>query len=454
MRNKYYRLIPFMLLTWVFQARAQEAGTVIMNLEECLKYGLENSEVVNISKLEIEKQRAYAGEITSEGLPQINASADLNKNLKLRTTFVPADFIPDAPPDVDFVPVTFGTTYGGDASINATQMIFNGSYFVGLTAARALKELTSKEYVQTRIEVAAGITKAYYLVLVSEESLNTIQANYNRLDSLLRESKALNENGFVEKIEVSRTQVQFNNIKTSLENSKRSFEYTKDVLKFQMGMPNDIDLAIADRPSNFKVDFAEVLDEEVNAKQRIEYEILAMRRHIATLDLKNNHVQYLPRFDMYFNLGWNSGTATSQDLLSFNGDHWFGYRMVGLTASIPIFDGFQKSKKIQQNRITLSQMDLQQRNLERSINNEIKDTKILLLNSIEELRNQQENVQLAEEVYNISRLKYQEGVGSSLEVMDADNEYKIAQSNYLSALLNTLLMKVDYEKALGIIIEN
>ncbi len=453
MRNKMYTIILLLTLSPIFSF-SQQGETVIMNLQECLAYGLENSEVVNISKLEIEKQNAYVGEITSEGLPQVNASVDLNKNLKLRTTFIPADFLPNSPPGVEAVPVTFGTPYGGDVSINATQMVFNGSYFVGLQAARALKELTQKEYTQTRIDVAGAITKSYYLVLVAEESLNTIQANYERLDSLLKDTRIMYENGFKEKIEVSRAQVQFNNIKTALENSSRSFEFTKDVLKFNLGMPHEVNLQIADRPSGFRVDFAETLNEEINANRRIEYEILSMRKQLATLDLKNNHSQYLPQIDLYFGLGWNAGTATAENLFSFNSQNWFDYRMVGISASMPIFDGFRKAKKIQQNRITLKQLDLQQNNLERSINNEIKDTKILLLNSLEDLKNQQENVQLAEEVYNVSKTKYQEGVGSSIELMDADNEYKIAQSNYLNALLNTLLLKVDYEKALGILLEN
>ncbi len=454
MRNNYYILILILLLTTSLQSFAQEGEVVTMNLEECLQYGLENSELVNISKLEIDKQKAYVGEITSEGLPQINASADFNANLKLRTQFLPAEFFPDPPPGAKTVPVQFGTTYGGDIGIRATQMIFNGSYFVGLQAAKTLKELTQKEHIQTKIDVASAIKKAYYLVLVAEESLNTIQANYNRLDSLLKETTIMYENGFTEKIEVSRTKVQFNNIKTSLENSTRDFEFSKDILKYNMGLPNEVNLKIADRPSNFKTDYSSVINAEVNANRRIEYKILSMRKELATLDLRNNKVQYLPRMDFYFNFGWNAGTQTSKDLFTFSNQNWFNYEMLGITASLPIFDGLKKSKRIQQNKITLSQYELRESNLERSINNEIKDTKILLINSLEELKNQKENMELAEEVYNVTKIKYQEGIGSSIELMDADNEYKVSQSLYLNALLNSLLLKVDYEKALGILLEN
>ncbi len=453
MRNKYIIVLICFLFTIGFTAYSQNEGAVIMNLDECIRYGLENSELVNISKLEIEKQKAYVGEITAEGLPQIDATADLSKNLKLQTTFIPAIFFDPNAEEGEVAPVTFGTPYSGLAGINASQMIFNGSYFVGLNAARTLKELTTKEHIQTKRDVVEAIQKAYYYVLVSEVSYRTVQLNYDRLDSLLRETKIMHENGFTEKIEVSRTQVQFNNIKTNLENSRRELEYSKDVLKFHIGMPLETNLQIADKFSGFNINFSNYVIEDADGRHRIEEEILEIQKQLATLDLKNNHVQYLPTLDLYFGLGANAGTLTSKELFSFNDDNWFGYRMVGISATLPIFDGLRKAKKIQQNRINIAQIELQQKNLERSIDNEIKDTKILLQNSLEELKNQQENVQLAEEVYNIARIKYQEGVGSSIEVMDADNEFKRAQTNYYNALLSTLINKVNYEKALGVLMD-
>ncbi len=455
MRNKNYILIPILFLTLSLKAFCQENGQIIMNLTECLQYAYEHNEQVIIANLEREASKAYVGEIMSDGLPQIEASAEFKKNLKIRTTLIDANsFNPTIPEGDSLIQAQFGTPYEGDIGINATQMVFDGSYFVGLKAARTFKELSNKDYIKTKTDVAEAVSKAYYSVLVNEEALRLIEINFQRLDSLLRETRIMYENGMAEKIDVSRVQVQYNNMKTNLSNQQRLLGYSKNLLKFQMGMNLNTDLNIADKPSDLEVTIVHDLEEEINYNQRIEYEQLFVNQQLAELDLKNNHVQYLPKVDIYFGFGLNAGTGSSDQLLNIGGPSWFDYQTVGLRGSLPIFDGLKKAKRIQQNRIKLEQIDYQFAQLRKQINIEIINSKINLQNSMDDLENQIGNMQLAEEVYNISKIKYQEGVGSNIELTEADNAFKQAQSNYFSALLETLLAKVDYEKALGILLKN
>ena len=450
--------IKFLILACTFftvqHIQAQTVETVVMNLDQCLEFAYEHNQQVIIANLERDASKAYVGEIMSEGLPQISADADYKKNLTIRTTFIPARIFDPTAGEDEFTTVQFGTPYEGALGINATQLVFDGSYFVGLQAAKTFKGLAEKDYIKTQIDVAEAVSKSYYSVLVNEEGLRLINANYQRLDSLYRETQIMFENGMAEKIDVNRTQVQFNNMQTNLQNQQRLLDFSKNTLKFQMGMPLETDLEIADKPSDLEMSILKDLVDEINYYQRIEYEQLIINQQLAELDLKNNKVQYLPNIELYFGIGMNAGTASTSDLFDFSSVLWNDYQMVGFRASLPIFDGLRKAKLVQQNRIKLEQITHQFSYLERQINIEIKNSKSALLNSIDELKNQLENMKLAEEVYNISKIKYQEGVGSNYELTDADNAFKEAQSNYFNALLQALLSKVEYEKSIGVLLKN
>lgn len=450
MRNRKFILVLSLLLYSTAAVRAQDTGPKVMNLEECLEYAYEHNEMYLIAGLERKKQDAYVGEVLAEGLPQINGTVDFRKNLIIRRAFVPSDF---SDPNSEMIAIPFGPGYEGLMGLDASQLVFDGSYFVGLKAARTLKELTAKDHIKSKIDVTEAVSKAYYSVLVAEEGYRLTKSNYDRLDSLLRETKIMHENGFVEKIDLNRAQVEFNNINAQLTNQERLVNYSKQLLKFQMGIPLDTELEIADKVEDLEIISSENIEIQGDYRRRIEYEQLTINKELGLLDLRNNTVQYLPKLSLVGALGMNAGTQNTGDLFDIGGRFWFEYSYVGLTMTLPIFDGLRKSYKIQQNRINLTQIDYQIAQLKKQINVETEDARNSLLNNLNNLKVQEENMDLALEVYNVSKTKYQEGVGSSTELMDADNAYKQAQSNYYNALLEALLAKVDYDKALGILIE-
>src|SRR5690606_8039274 len=418
-------------------------------LEECLEYAYEHNGTYLIAGLARKKQDAYVGEVLAEGLPQINGTVDFRKNLIIRRAFIPSDF---SDPNSEMIAIPFGPNYEGLMGLDASQLIFDGSYFVGLKAARTLKELTAKDHIKSKIDVTEAVSKAYYSVLVAEEGYRLTKSNHDRLDSLLRETKIMHENGFVEKIDLNRAQVEFNNINAQLTNQERLVNYSKQLLKFQMGIPLDTELEIADKVEDLEIISSENIEIQGDYQRRIEYEQLTINKELGLLDLRNNTVQYLPKLSLAGALGMNAGTQNTGDLFDIGGRFWFEYSYVGLTLTLLIFDGLRKCNKIQQNRINLTQIDYQIAQLKKQINVETEDAKNSTLNNLNNLKVQEENMDLALEVYNVSKTKYQEGVGSSTELMDADNAYKQAQSNYYNALLEALLAKVDYDKALGILI--
>jgi outer membrane protein len=422
------------------------------SLNECLTYALEHNENIIIANLEIEAAKAKTGEYISTGLPQIDASAAVNKNFIIRRTWVDGSNFDPTIPEGTLVQLEFGTPYDAEYGIGLSQMIFNGSYFVGLKASKTYQELSKKDHIKSKIDVVESVTKAYYSVLVNEMMLETINSNFQRLDSLLRETKIMYENGFVELLEFNRLQVEFNNIQAQKSNSERAVEISKELLKFQMGMPVQNEMDISETFSDLEFNIQEELDMKYSFQRRIEYTKLETNRQLAELDMKNNRAQYLPNIDLVASWGMNAGVKDFGTLGELGNNRvWTDYQITGLTLKLPIFDGLYKSKKIQQNKIQLKQLEYQRMMLENSIQMEVAQFRKTLLNNLDQLESQEKNMQLAQSVYNQSKIKYQEGVGSNLEIIDADNSFKQAQSNYFNALYDALISHVDYQKALGIL---
>ncbi len=429
-------------------ATAQEL--VQLNLKESLEYALENNVNAKNARLELLIAETTVKEETSKGLPQVNGSFNFNYNPAIQVVF-----LPNEPPfgdpsiDSDVIPARFGVSYQSGLGVTASQMIFDGSFFVGLRAAKTLRELTEYDRIKTENDVIESVKKAYFGVLVNKERIRLAEANLSRIDSLLEETKALYQAGFVEKIDVSRIQVQRNNTYTQVERSRTALEISKQLLKIQMGLPREYDIQITETLSllNPEERFLEVLSME--GTQRIEVNQLDMNLELASLDLKNNHVQYMPRIDFNANLQ-RSGAGKSLSTV-YNSNNWFTSSLIGVSMQIPIFDGLLKSARIQRNRIQIKQLQNQKVFLDDNIELEIYQARTNLKNDLNILAVQRDNRALAQEVYEISKIKYNEGVGSNLEVVEADAALIESEINYLSALYDGLIAKVDLEKALGIL---
>jgi len=449
MKNKYLKLTLLILSIGLWshtQLRAQ--NQVVFTMEESIKYALENNVEVKNAILDNAAAKATIGETRSEGLPQININGGVNYNMIIPITPLPLNVFDQEAPAGEFIPVQFSPAYTANLVGTVNQMIFNGSYFVGLRAARTFKDLSEYDRIKTEIDVIENVKKAYYSVLVNQERENLVKANNSRIDALLKETTVLFEEGFAEKIDVSRIKVQSNNIKTELDRSRTASDVSIQLLKLQMGLPMNIELILEDRITVLEDDFEiEVLLQE-QGQRRIELDQVETTLRLASLDLKNNRSQYLPRLDANYTYQRNAFGGSLGDIYRNN---WFPGSILGLTIQIPVFDGLLKSSRIQQNRIQMRQLENQRDFTSENIELERFQARANLLNSLNSLEVQRENRELALEVFNIARIKVQEGVGSNLEVIDADAALKEAENNYFGALFDALIAKVDLEKALGIL---
>jgi len=414
------------------------------SLRQSLDYALANNQNLLNARIERDISETVVKETLSRGLPQITANSGVAKNLII--------------PEVPFTnPITneettiaFQRRYNGNALVNLEQMIFDGSFFVGLEAARTFRQLAEKDQIKTEIDVIEAVTKAYFGVLIAQERLELVDKNFNRLDSLLRETQILYNNGFAEQIDISRVKVQYNNIRTQQTNLKQFEEMSKYLLQFQMGMSVGSYMVLTDDLGSLELELDNTSSANFNYADRIEYSQLQTNEALAQLDLKNNKVKYIPTINAFINYGGNMFADNTSDLFNL-GRSWIPNSAYGVNISIPIFDGFYKSSLIQKNRLQIKQIENQFSLLENNIELEIRDKRSQLINSMERLKTEKENMELGMEVFRVTRIKYQEGVGSNLEVIEAETSYKEAETNYYVALYDALIAKVELEKAIGVL---
>jgi outer membrane protein TolC len=423
-----------------------------LSLSEAVSYALRNHVNIKNAAIDIENSAARVNEIKAIGLPQVNGNIGYTNNLVVPRFFVPArTFDPNAK-EGDVVAAKFGVNHSANAGISLSQLVFDGSYLLGLKAADVYKELSVKSHSISKEQVVENVTKAYHLVQVNEEQLSFLKSNLTRLDSLMRDTRAYNQQGFVEKLDVQRLEVQLNNLRTQVRNIERLQEVAMTLLKLQMGMPMTEAVVVSDKLADIKeTALLPEFDSGFKYTDRMDYSVLQTQNRLAELNLKNKKVGYYPRVLLTGNYGYNAGRDAFGDIFS---KEWFGSSAIGLVVQIPIFDGFSRKYQIIQAQNDLRKVKQSFTLLEQGIDIQRKQAEITLRNNWETLQENKKNMELAREIVRVTRVKYQQGVGSSLEIVNAEGSYKEAQTSYFQTLYALLVAKVDWQKANGKLVVN
>lgn len=443
-------------------------------LEECIQYALDNSITVKNAVVDEKIADARVKETRGIGLPQIDASVGLMHNQKLprffvqtpqpgEPSFIDLSGVPGVEPgDVVAMPNIFQLKSSGNAAVNINQILFNGSYLVGLKAANAYRELSIRSTRQTREQTIQQVTKAYYGVLINKDRMQLFDNNIARVDSLLKTTKALNQNGFAEGIDVDRIQVTLNNLIAERDKFYNLQELAVHLLKFQMNYPIDQPLDVQGDIASLQVDESILQNYELDwdYTQRSDYALLEANRNLQQLDVKNKFSTALPSLSAFANLGYSTQSPNIggifktestgvPDMEQIGPDKWYSFSSFGLNLNIPIFSGLQRSYRLQQAKLNLMKIENNFSSLKSAIDLEVKQAAISYLNAIKSLESQRANTALAENIARITKIKYEEGVGSNLEVIEAESALKEAQTNYYNALYDALIAKVDLDKAYG-----
>ncbi|MCS7152761.1 MAG: TolC family protein [Bacteroidia bacterium] len=419
-----------------------------LSLRDCIRYALTHAPSVQNAYLDYLLAKQKIGEVRSAGLPQLNGTGTFRYFIEIPTSLVPGEFF--GAPRGTFIPIRFGVPYNLELSVTATQLIFDGTYFVGLQAAKAVREITYRSYQRSRTETIAAVSKAYFTALVSQERLRLLSQSIHQLELLYQQVKGLYEAGFAEKLDYQRLEVNLNNLRTEQSKVAELVALSYLALKLQMGMPLETPIVLTDTLS--LPDLSLVLPDtltpvDIDVSRRWEYQILLHQRRALELNLRRYQVSYLPSLVFIGSLA-TQAQRKEFDLFDTR-RRWFPIAFVGAQIQVPLFDGLRRASQVAQARLELqkNQNDLFQ--LRQALTLEAETARRQLLNNLRTLRIQQRNLQLAEEVLGTARRKQELGVGSMIEFLQAQASYEQAQTNYTTALLEAYLTYIDWQKAIG-----
>jgi len=437
-------LVSLVLITKLTFA---QTNAKTFTLKDAIEYALQHNNNYLAAQMDEKISKARNWEYTGIGLPQVSASFDLKDYLELPVSLLPAQFF-GGPPGM-YIPVRFGTQYNATAGISVSQIIFSSDYLSALQASKALVELSKKNTQRTKIETQVQVTKAYYNALIAKERFTIIQANIQKLEKLLNDTKALYENGFVEKIDLDRIQIAYNNLITEKEKYLRLIGLSQTLLKYQMNYSLTDSIVLTDSITMFKDKVTELKDVQFSAEKRIEYQIFQQQKRLNEIDLNRYRMQFLPSIVAYGSYSKNA-QRTTFDIFDFSKDKpWFTIGLIGVTFNWNLFTSGQRYFRVQQAKYNVlkSQYNLEQ--IKQSVQLEYSSALVAYQNALASLKTQENNLKLAQSVFDTAIKKYESGVGSNLEVVNAEASLKEAQTNYLAALYDALSAKVDLDKALG-----
>ncbi|HEY3406280.1 MAG TPA: TolC family protein [Ohtaekwangia sp.] len=473
--KKFYQtliVVALVLPTGVFA----QSGQTSFSLDDCIRYALENTIAIKDAKVDEQISESKVKETVGIGLPQIDGGVTLQHNIKQARFFT--EYQPSAeggfidlsgipgiqPGDVVALPQFFQLPSSGTASVNVNQLLFNSSYLVGLKAASAYKDLAYKNTEQTQITVIENVAKAYYAVLVNNERIALFDNNIARVDSLLRTTTAMNQNGFSEDIDVSRIQVQLNNLKSERLIFINSQLLSVGLLKFQMNYPMDQPLTVTGSLDSLKV--REDLFQEYEAgwdyKNLVEYRRLEVQKRLQELNIKNQYSHSMPSLSAFATLGYSTQSPNIGGLFTtesgvestsqYGPDKWYSFSYVGVSLNVPIFSGLQRSQRIQQEKLALNKIQNNFTSFKQQVDLSIEQNTTTYKNALESVKSQRENMDLATKVARVTKIKYEQGVGSNIEVTDAENSLRAAQVNYYNALYDAIVSRIDLDRAYGKIV--
>lgn len=442
MRSELYILLFLLFLFTSVKAQERTDLKYDFTLNEAINYALQHQSSILNAKIDEEIAQNSVKQTIGIGLPQVSSTFSFQDFLKVPTSLLPGEIF--GQPGVQ-IPVQFGVKYQSSTGIQLSQLLFDGSYIVGLQASKTYKELSEKNSRRSRIETAVAVTKAYYSVLVSNEQFSLIDANLARLRKSLSDTEALFKNGFVEKIDVDRLQVLKNNLDTERENVIRLLALNINMLKFQMGMPVEAQLSLRDLIADVQPHAVSLTADTAAYQGRIEYSLMETQKNLNLLDLKRYKSKFLPSVS-----GFASASRSYQsNNFSALYKRSFPNSVIGLNFSWNIISGGQRIYQIKNAQLAVRKTDNDLANLQNAINLEISQTQKTYSNSLQSLENQKRNLNLAQEILRVSKIKYDQGVGSSLEITSAETSLKEAQNNYIRSLYDLLINKVNLDRSLG-----
>lgn len=445
----------------VLSAAAQQRHE--FSAKDAVEYAKKNSAQVKNALVDIKIQEQVNKEVTAAALPTITGSTGINyfPNVGVQTfpNFIAAGVYGvltnegvkngsgapiTSPSDFGIIQAQFGTKFNNSVGVSLQQLLFDGQVFIGLQARKSVMEMAERTAEVTEENIRANVYKIYYQLAASKNQLNILDANISRLQKLSSDTKKLFENGFAEKLDISKLDVQLANLQTERLKALNTINNGFLGLKLLMGMPIRDTLILTDSVTYNDIRSGVLEATQYNYTDRKEYQQAQIGLKLGDYNIRRYQLSKIPTVAL----------ASNYNLIRQSNDFGFGGRwnkssLIGLNINVPIFRGFAVDARIANARLQ------QQKNLNNiealklSIDRDVQQAVNNYTNALATLDAQKRNMDLAETVYNQTQLKFQNGIGSQTEISTAQSDLLVAQNNYILALYDAINARIDFLKATG-----
>jgi len=423
---------------------SQEDSVLHFTVQEAQEYAIENNiEIIN-KGLDIKKAKWQIWETTSIGLPQVSGTVEYQQFPEIPTQLLPNFLDPTSDEKME---MKFGNEFNLSWGITATQLLFSGEYFVGLQASRIYKELSTKDLEKSVIDLNATIKQSYYLVLITEQSTNTLEGSFANIVKIREETEALQKAGMVDKSQLDQIKFTELTLKNQIMSMERQVALTRRLLKFQLGIDLKDTIVLTENLEQIIAtqDFNSYIISDFSVQSNIDYNMMQTQENLARLDMRRSQSKCLPTVSAFYSYS-EKAMRDEFDFSNTDDNPWFPTSLFGINVSVPIFGSGQRYAQIQQKKISLYQVQNSKLNIEQALTVQYSEAKNKYINAYETNLNDKENIRLAESIYNDTQIKYKNGTASSMELTQAQNQYLNAQAQYFNSLMNLLKEKSNLDK--------
>jgi len=417
-----------------------------LTLKECINYSFSNNSNIKIANYNVGISQKKISEQLGNYLPQINVWGELDNNLNLTTQLMPAEMVGGTPGT--YIAVKFGNKYSVSVGAQLTQKLYDPTYLYGIKSSKINRDISLLSRQQTGELTAYSICLTYYQTLVIQMQMNVLKSTLKASEQSLKSMKLKYENGTAKKMDVDKIMVSYNNTKSQLEQSVLSYAQSLNTLKYDMGMPVDSSIALADTTIDIsKYLLANDTTPKLQLDNIIDYQLKKTNVSLMLTDKQTKVAAFLPALSFFGNYNYN---AMRQEFNFFDADkNWYPSSGIGLKLSIPVFDGFQRNSRVAQSRFNIQTAKENLFLAEQSIKVDVLNFEIQYRNALNNIKREKENLDLAESVYNNTQLEFQQGASSTLDLIQSESSYMVSQNTYFNKLLDLYIARVGLEKAMG-----
>jgi len=430
-----------------FTSQAQTLPDAV-SLEEAIAFGEQNNRTVKKASMEVQKAYKEKWSTIAIGLPQISATANYQNFVELPTSLIPAQFFGGK--EGEFAEVQFGTPQTMDAGVTLQQLVFDGSYIVGLQASNIFLTISKNVLEKTLLEVRKSIVNTYSTVLLVRENINFLEKNKTNLNKNLEELNQLFRNGFEEEESVEQLRLTLSGIETQLRYAKNLERISLDMLKLLMGFPTQSPLLLSDTLEALTNEslFNASAPDNINLDYNIDVKIAQNNLLSENLLYKYERSKNLPRLSAFLNGNY---TGNSQSFTFTQGDQkWFGAALFGVNLQVPLFSSLKNRAISQKAKIAVSQAETELTETKERISIEIQAAENDYKLAVENYFTNKENLGLATRIEQKNQIKYFEGVASSFELREAQLQLYSAQNNYIKSIQEVIQKKLSLETLLNL----